>query len=168
MNDSEHEQAIDEFEAKITPLDQSDTAISPLSSPRFPKSRFSPLQRTLALRLSVVLSFMLLALLVFSDSFQLLRNATFGALGGLIPAPTPTLFGGEDSFYMDVSIPWTKVFLDGHLIRLPRNNDTPLKLARGRHLIEWSAEPFQTQSCIMSCHSLSTAPAHLLLMNLGN
>ena len=150
MNDSEHEQAIDEFEAKITPLDQSDTAISPLSSPRFPKSRFSPLQRTLALRLSVVLSFMLLTLLVFSGSFQLLRNATLGALGGLIPAPTPTLFGGEDSFYMDVSVPWTKVFLDGHLIRLPRNNDTPLKLARGRHLIEWHAEPFQTQSCIMS------------------
>ncbi len=130
MNNLEHEQPIDDCEAKITPLDQPESAISPLSPHRFLKSRFSPRQHTLALRLSVVLRFIVLVLIILPGSWQSLRTPPFGALSSLIPTPTPTLFPEEDSFYMNVNIPWTKVFLDGHLIHLPRNSDAPLKLAR--------------------------------------
>src|SRR6266566_7123264 len=106
MNNSKHEQPIDDCEAKITPLDQTDPAISPLLPHPFLKSRFSPRQRTLALRLSIVLSLIVLVLLILPGGWQSLRNTTFGALSSLIPTPTPTLFPGEDSFYMNVNIPW--------------------------------------------------------------
>src|SRR5438876_3197394 len=156
MNDLEHEQPTDDFEVEITPLDQPDTAISPLAPHRFLTPLFSPNWRTgvinhaPTLRLSVILGLALLVLLTLPGSFQTLPNTTFRALSSLIPTPTPTLPAGYDSFYMDVSVPWTKVFLDGHLVRLPRNIDVPLKLVRGRHLIEWRAEPFQPQSCVVS------------------
>src|SRR5437588_1181656 len=150
MNNQEPQQPIDDFEAEIMPLDQPDTAISPLHPHRFLAPLFSPHWRTPALRLSVVLSLVLLVLLTLPGSLQTLRNTTWGALSSLIPTPAPTLPPGYDNFYLDVSVPWTKVFLDGRLVRLPRNIDAPLKLARGRHHIEWHAEPFQPQSCVVS------------------
>jgi hypothetical protein len=167
MNNLEHEQPIDDCEAKITPLDQPEPAISPLSPHRFLKSRFSPRQHTLTLRLSVVLSFIVLVLIILPGSWQSLRNTPFGALSSLIPTPTPMLFPEEDSFYMNVNIPWTKVFLDGHLIYLPRNSDAPLKLARGHHLIEWHAEPFQPQSCIVSVPFALNDTCHFAVGEVG-
>jgi hypothetical protein len=150
VDDLEPEQLQDDLEEKIIPLPQTDDAQPSFPLRGFRKPHISPRQYRLSLRLSLVLSVILLLLLVLSGSPQLLRNATFGALGSAMPTPTATLFGEENTFYMDVSVPWTKVFLDGHLIHPPRNNEIPLKLARGRHLIEWHAEPFQNQSCIMS------------------
>jgi hypothetical protein len=150
VDDLEPEQLQDDLEEKIIPLPPTGDAQPSFLLRGFRKPHISPRQYRLSLRLSLVLSIILLLLLVLSSSFQLLRNATFGVLGRVMPTPTPTLFGEENTFYMDVSVPWTKVFLDGHLIHLPRNNETPLKLARGRYLIEWRAEPFQNQSCVMS------------------
>lgn len=148
MDDLEPEQLQDDFEEKIIPLPLPDDAIPTFPPRRTLKAPHPSRWHSLALRLSIVLSFMLL--LVLSGSFQTLRNTTFGALGILMPTPTPTLFPQEDSFYMNVNIPWTTVFLDGHLIHVPRNSEAPLKLALGHHLIEWHAEPFEPQSCIVS------------------
>src|SRR5712691_4738783 len=109
------------------PLDDADsarTSLPPRSSRRY----------TLALRLATAASVVLLALLVLPGSFPTLRNI----ISNLVPTPNPTLPASADRFYMDVSVPWTRVFVDGRLIHPPRISDhAPIWLARGHHLIEW-------------------------------
>ena len=153
MDDLRPEQSLEDSEIEITPLPQLDTttnsnaANTPLSPHPPVRPQLSPRQRTVALRLAVVVSIMLLALLVFPGSFPTLRNV----INNLVPTPTPTLPPGYNLFYMDVSVPWTRVSVDGHLVHPSRISDqAPIWLARGHHVIEWRAEPFQLQSCTIS------------------
>lgn len=100
---------------------------------------------------AIVASAVLLTFQVIPNSFSTMQSMMQQAVLPLIPASTPTLPPGYDSFYMDKDIPWAKVFVDGHQIRLPRIGvDEPLKLGRGHHLISWRAAPFQPQSCLLS------------------
>ena len=149
----EDQQPLDDAEISITALSQPDTSADTYSA-HTPLPPRSSRRYTLALRLATAASVVLLALLVLPGSFPTLRNI----ISNLVPTPIPTLPPGADRFYMDVSVPWTRVFVDGHLVHPPRIGvDAPLKLARGQHLIEWRADPFLPQSCTVSVPRQSPA-----------
>ncbi|TME06456.1 MAG: hypothetical protein E6I80_13715 [Chloroflexi bacterium] len=155
MNEiEEHEQPQDDFEVEIISLDQP-SIIGDRNNIPFvplpPKIRSTRHQPNWSLRLAIVASAVLLAFQVIPNSFSTMQSMMQQAVLPLIPASTPALPPGYDSFYMDKDIPWAKVFVDGHQIRLPRIGvDEPLKLGRGHHLISWLAAPFQPQSCLLS------------------
>ncbi len=148
MDDLEHEQAHDDLEAKITPIPASDeTAPSEHLDHSSRKPRFSSRRLNLILRVSVIINLILLALLVIPGSLPTLGHL-FTSLG---PASTPTLAPGAGNFYLDVNVPWTKVFIDGHLVGIPRiSSEPPITLAPGRHLVEWRADPFSPKSCVLT------------------
>ena len=107
--------------------------------------RFTPRQRRM--QLIVTISVVLLALLIVFGSSAAVR--------GLIirqPTPTPTLVPGANLFYIQLQPAWGKIALDGHtLARLPViGKDAPLQLVAGRHVLQWIAPPFVTQSCTVS------------------
>lgn len=68
-----------------------------------------------------------------------------------LEAGNAALSPGDNSFYMQTDIPWTRVSIDGQQIKLPRTSiDAPVTLKPGSHLITWRAAPFQPQSCHLS------------------
>ena len=114
-------------------------------------------QRTITLRVAVVLSFLLLLVLVLPNSVANLGSTAVGVLQSWFPHPSPTLFSDNSSstidggYYVDVSVPWTQVLIDGKLVHLPLlNKDVPLQLGYGHHIITWHAAPFVAQSCVLS------------------
>lgn len=101
-----------------------------------------------ARRVAIVASAFLLLAVVIVASVPAIRQQAVGPLVRLIPTPTATLVPGSDRFYLETDVPWTSVSLDGQPVR-PHHpgSDPPLRLARGRHQIEWQANPFQPQRC---------------------
>jgi hypothetical protein len=158
MKDREHQQPdtdtgdLDDSDSLVQitslPLDQVNAPVPLwLSSRWLLKARLPRKQRSLVLRLSVILSFILLIVLVLPGSATALSNIAAGALNSLIPVSTPTP-PWADRFYFDTEVPWTTVLLDGHSLHVPRIGiDAPLQLAQGSHIIEWQAAPFLKQSC---------------------
>ncbi|MDQ6662603.1 MAG: hypothetical protein M3Z24_16765, partial [Chloroflexota bacterium] len=144
----------DDLEVEITPLEPT---VSPhLSRPaRFSGKYLLPeRQRALALSASVILSLVLLLSIVLPGSLPTLRSLTtklFTAAPVPTPASTRQVLRETNRFYLDVNIPWTQVFLDGHLLSVPRLHiDPPLQLKSGRHSLEWRAAPFEVQSCVIT------------------
>ena len=165
MKDREHQQPeadtgdSDDSLVQITPLpfDQEDNLI-PLWLPSrwLLKARLPRKQRSLVLRLSLMLSFILLIVLVLPGSATALSNIAAGALTSLIPVSTPTP-SWADHFYFDTEVPWTEVSLDGHPLHVPRIGiDAPVQLAQGSHILVWQAAPFLKQSCRLDV--LPTSP----------
>lgn len=149
MDNLEHEQPTDDLDAQITPLDPPGIDNAPTLPRWFIFTRLTLRQRTITLRIALVLSLLLFAVVALPGSFPALRTVTTGIFRG--PVPTSQAVVSEDSFYLDVSMPWTQVFVDGQLIRLPHINvDPPLKLKSGTHTIIWDAQPFLAQSCRVS------------------
>lgn len=72
----------------------------------------------------------------------------------LFPRPSTSASQQEyipDYFFFDVDAPWATVTLDGKVTRPPvPGREGPLRLARGRHLVRWSAEPFLDQQCVFT------------------
>lgn len=120
--------------------------IQPMSSwPARPSlaPRFTPRQRRMQLIITIGVVILALAI-VFASSP--------GVRGLIIPKPTPTLVPGVNLFYFQLQPAWGKVAIDGRaLVRLPViGKDAPVQLAVGRHLLQWIAPPFVTQSCTVS------------------
>ena len=149
MDDLEHEQPTDDLDAQITPLDPPGMDNAPTLPRWFIFTRLTPRQRTIILRVALVLSLFLFTVVALPGSCPALRTVTADIFRG--PVPTSQAVVSENSFYLDVSMPWTRVFVDGQLIRLPHINvDPPLKLKPGTHIITWDAQPFLAQSCRVS------------------
>lgn len=165
MDDLEHEQAHDDLEAKITPIPASDeTTPSENLDHSSRKTRLSPQRLNLILRLSVIINLILLALLVLPGSLPTLGHL----FTGLGPASTPTLTPGSGNFYLDVNVPWTKVFIDGQLVEVPRISiELPITLTPGRHLIEWRAAPFQPESCVLTVPYTIDSTCHVVSEEVG-
>jgi hypothetical protein len=145
MDDLEHEQPTDDLDEQITPLDPPGMDNGPTLPRWFIFTRLAPRQRTIILRVALVLSLLLFAVIALPGSFPVLRTMT------PVPTSTSQAVVSENRFYLDVSMPWTQVFIDGQLIRLPHMNvDPPLKLKSGTHIITWYAQPFLAQSCRVS------------------
>lgn len=95
---------------------------------------------------------MLVVIIVVASS-PAARDALETGIFGRAPTPTATLAPGLDLFYIEGIPSWSQVSTDGHRlihIPIPGIGQSPLQLPRGHHLVAWHADPFQTQSCIIS------------------
>lgn len=151
MDDTEQTQLPDESEEQIVPLDEMHAPADFFQSSQRLVKKFTPRQRTLALRISVMLSLLLLIVLVIPASIPGVRDFPAQLYNRIVPPPLPTLAPGVNSFYFDVNVPWETVTIDGHATAIPRIGiDRPIVLARGKHVIGWRADPFQEQECTVS------------------
>ncbi len=104
-------------------------------------------------RLSALLTVSLvgLALLMLVGSVLPIQQIQEGK--GLRARQTPAPLTGPDLFYFSPLPSWGTVFLDGQpLAHVPVpivGNEPPLRLPRGRHVLEWQAAPFESQRCIL-------------------
>lgn len=93
----------------------------------------------------------LLAVLLLVTLVPALRTGAESSLHAFAPTPSETLAPGSDRFYFSASVPWTAVSLDGHVVTPPWiGYDPPLALPRGLHQLEWHADPFLPQRCLLS------------------
>src|SRR5258708_17626788 len=152
MVDVECAQSKDDFEVEIADLDELGTAAYSSKPARsLLRPRFSPRQRRL--QLAITSSIVMLAILIILGSTAPVREL----VGSIFPGPTatPSAASGSETglFYVQASPSWGQLSIDGHVFaHLPGVGvGPPLRLARGRHVLEWRAEPF---------------PAHHLIFNI--
>jgi len=166
MGDVESEQSQDDFEVEIADLDELGTAANSSKPARsLLRPRFSPRQRRL--QLAITSSIVVLVILIILGSTAPVRDL----VGSILPGPTatPSAASGSETglFYFQASPSWGQLSIDGHVVaQLPDvGTGPPLRLARGRHVLEWRAEPFLAQHCVVtvptnynvdSCHRQSS------------
>src|SRR6266571_2563341 len=150
MKDAGSDQSQDDFAVEITDLDKPQTAAHRL--PRA-SSRVRFISRRHRLPVIVVTSaIVVLALLLILETATPVRELVGTLFARHTPTPIPTLFPGEDLFYIQAEPSWGHLILDGHAVgHLPMIGiQTPLRLSRGKHTLTWRAEPFSEQQCILS------------------
>jgi hypothetical protein len=144
MDNQRHADAGDDFQADVSDLGQPTVSTPPALEPRL-----TPRRR--AVRLAGTLGVLFVALLVILASVPAVRDR---AMALAFPTPTPALAPGADLFYLPVNPRGIIVLLDGYpLAHVPVPNDPhPLRLARGRHQLEWrgGAFPFLPRQCVVS------------------
>ncbi len=135
---------------------------SPLSGHPPLAPRFTLRQRRLQLVVTIaIVSFLLLVLL---DSYSPVRNRVLRAIVPSALSPVATVGMNSNLFYFDASPVWGKLFIDGKLVVHPPTHmdEMPLRLMHGHHLIQWQAQPFVTQLCIVSVpFNIMTDSCHL-------
>src|SRR5260370_2225827 len=151
MGDVESEQSQDDFEVEIADLDELGTAANSSKPARsLLRPRFSRRQRRL--QLAITSSIVLLVILIILGSTAPVRDL----VGSILPGPTatPSAASGSETglFYFQASPSWGQLSIDGHVVaQLPDvGTGPPLRLARGRHVLEWRAEPFLAQHCVVT------------------
>jgi len=88
------------------------------------------------------------------------------SLGALLrpatPTPTEPLSVGADRLYFANSVPWGVLQVDGRTTGVPTLDQGPLTLARGRHILDYRAEPFRRFRCTVSVPAADsdTCPLH--------
>jgi hypothetical protein len=146
MRNGELEEPQDDLEVEITSLDEGKAARFTSGAVRlFAQQHKRPL--TIA-----TVGMVALAILLIVVNTSAVRGLAVRALALPTPAPTQALYPGENLFYVQADPVWGHLTVDGHAItRLPVVGvNAPLRLARGRHELVWSAEPFRQQRCILS------------------
>ena len=139
----------DEHEVRIVPLGETPPASTPPTGT-------GGARRRLSLRVGAGLSLLLLALLVLVLALPRFNNGQSVVHLGATTSPGPTGAASRTSFqvayfYFGVDVPWTRVFLDSHLIPVPRVGlDPPFLLYPGQHIIFWHAPPFLQRYCTIS------------------
>ena len=122
--------------------------------------RLTPRQRTA--RGGVAAASVLLALVLLCALAPEVRRAAQEVVFGPTATPAPTLAPGSDAVWFVPAAPGETVQLDGRtLTALPLPGDPhPLRLSHGTHHIQWRADPFQPQSCVISVPAapLDTCP----------
>jgi len=120
--------------------------------------KFRLFSRRRALRYILPVSVVVLTLLVIFGSSDLVRNTVELQLFGPTPTPTTVLIPGEDLFYIQETLSWGNLSIDGQMVsHLPRLGiDPPLRLTRGLHLLIWRVEPFLPQVCYISVPATDT------------
>jgi len=154
---------MDEFDIDVVPLkhEAPGERVS-LSSPTQLRSplaaRLGPRERLL--HASVILGVLLLALVVLVAVTPGARSAVVGAVLGPTPTVTTALLDGNDRFAVEDQVPWGTLLIDGR----PRSKVTPVQpatntglpqlmtfgLGRGRHQLEYRADPFPVLRCTLS------------------
>jgi hypothetical protein len=157
MSDVEHKQPQDDATVEITDIDGLDGVAADsktVSSAKLLRPGLEPgfAPRQHRLQLVVTAGIVVLALLVILGSTAPVRELVSGVFIRPAPTPVPTLAPGADLFYVEGNPPWGKLSIDGHAIaQLPRMSlDPPLRLARGRHVLVWKADPFLSLRCTVS------------------
>jgi len=146
MRNDELEEPQDDSGIEITSLDEGKAArLAPGAVRLFARRHKRPLTMATAAMVA-------LAILLIVVNTSAVRGLAVKVLALPALAPTQALYSGEDLFYVRADPVWGHLTLDGRAItRLPVIGvNAPLRLARGRHELVWSADPFQQQSCILS------------------
>jgi len=136
----------DDLDIEITALDEGKPAgFAPNAYRQFVRRHKRPLTAMTASMVALVI----LLLVVYTPA---VRGLAARVLALPTPVPTGVLYPGEDLFFVQVNPVWGHLTVDGRAItHLPIFGvSAPLRLARGRHELVWSAEPFQAQRCILS------------------
>ncbi len=157
MSDVEQEQPQDDATVEITGIDGLDGVAADGKTVSSTKPLRSRLEAGVSahrhrLQLVVTTGIVVLALLVILGSTAPVRELVSGVFMRPAPTPVPTLAPGADLFYVQGHPPWGQLSIDGHaLAHLPRiSHDPPLRLARGRHVLVWKADPFLSLRCTVS------------------
>lgn len=96
-----------------------------------------------------VIGTIVLILIIIAGGLAAARTIGKGVIGPA-PTPTPTLFPGENLFYVTTYPSWGTISIDGHkMTHLPKVGDTPIELSEGGHEIVWNAPPFPAQRCLI-------------------
>src|SRR5260221_3610885 len=114
MDDLEHEQPTDDLDAQITPLDPPGMDNAPTLPRWFIFTRLTPWQRTIVLRVSLVLSLFLFSVVALPGSFPALRTVTSDRFRST--SPTYNAGMSQDSFYFDVNKTCTPHFVQQPLL----------------------------------------------------
>jgi hypothetical protein len=156
-------EAIDDDELTISELDEQDTVRYSFLDRWLLNARPSARRRTISLRLSMIIGVILLVAIAISSSYPTLTTLTGSVVRSFEPTPTPIPAPINNKFFVDVNIPGTQVFIDGHQLgHIPLVNEgTPLTVANGHHIIVWKAYPFRTQSCTFSVPDANTDTCQL-------
>src|SRR5262249_20351671 len=78
------------------------------------------------------------------------------SLGALLRAATPTaagpLLAGAEAIYFVDGVPWGMLHVDGRVASIPTLDQGPptLTLGRGRHSLDYHADPFRRVRCTIS------------------
>ncbi|MGI9059048.1 MAG: hypothetical protein ACR2H5_10760 [Ktedonobacteraceae bacterium] len=119
----------------------------------FPSSiKLTSVARQRRFQLILTASIVAIVVVIILGSSLPVRNLAVRLLAARVPTPTATLVPGVDLFYIDGAPSWGSAYLDGQRMKhLPNVGvDPPLRIARGQHVLEWKADPFQEQRCIVS------------------
>ncbi len=154
---------MDEFDIDVVPLKhEAPGERGSLSSPTQARSplatRLGPRERLL--RASAILGVLLLALAVLVAVTPGARSAVVGAVLGPTPTATTALLDGNDRFVVEDPVPWGTLLIDGRpgpkvTPGQPATQTSPPQLitfglARGRHQLEYRADPFPVLRCTLS------------------
>ncbi len=144
MDDTERENAPDDFTVEITDLDGPVTLARPLGW------RLTARQRRLSVAATVGLFVLVMGLLLSSVSD--VRGLLGQAFNHPASTPTTSALAGSLFVYLRGNPTWGHFTLDGKaLAHAPIiGHDLPLTLARGRHTIVWQAAPFKPKTCIFT------------------
>ena len=112
----------------------------------------SSVARQRRFQLILTASIVAIVVVIILGSSLPVRNLAVHLLAARVPTPTATLVPSVDLFYIDGAPSWGSAYLDGQRMKhLPLVGvDPPLRIARGQHVLEWKADPFQEQLCIVS------------------
>ncbi|HEU0004291.1 MAG TPA: hypothetical protein VFQ36_25535 [Ktedonobacteraceae bacterium] len=146
MRKSEPDEPQDDLDVEITSLDEGKSfGLASDAVRMFARRHRRPLTAATA-------GMVALAILLIVLSTSAVRGLAVRVLN--LPAPTATraLYPGEDLFFVRADPAWGHLTIDGRAITsLPVvGTNAPLRLARGQHVLVWSAEPFQAQRCTLS------------------
>jgi hypothetical protein len=155
---------MDDFDIEIAPLrratadDQADERVDAHGERSPTAPRLSPRGR--ALRLGGILGALLTAVAVLVAVTPGARSAVVGFVIGPTPTATQTLDGGRDAFAVEDQVPWGRLTIDGHpgpqlypaqsVTQFTLPQLATFVLARGRHQVEYRADPFPTVRCTLS------------------
>lgn len=159
---------MDEFDIDVVPLkhDVSDAREStasptPVRSPL--ATRLGPRERLL--RSSGLLGVLLLAVALLVAVTPGARSAVVGAVLGPTPTATTALLDGNDRFAVEDQVPWGTLLIDGRpgpkvTPGQPATQTSPPQLItfglpRGRHQLEYRADPFPVLRCTLSVPAAS-------------
>ncbi|HEY7022516.1 MAG TPA: hypothetical protein VH349_15470 [Ktedonobacterales bacterium] len=132
------------------PVSSADTSASPSRTPRRRLLIVASLFALLAALLSALL-------LIPPDN----RAATLILFGGPTSTPMRALEPGDDAFLWEYSVPWGQLLIDGHAGPDVRGSSlhadstgkpvgAPFHLSRGRHILQYHAQPFPALTCVVS------------------
>lgn len=145
---TDREQAADDSDIEIVPLSEITAKEHSIRSelPARVYSSLAPRQRRRRLFVFVMLAALIL-LIVFSSMASIREFAA-----RIIPTPAPAPPLDASQFYVQSDPPWGQLVIDGRAItHVPViGTDPPLRLSFGRHMLQWRAAPFLTQSCTLT------------------
>ena len=159
VDEREREKKRRDLEVEIVDLpDEKDDEDTPRKRATRPFSHFSSsiqpnsVARQRRFQLAVTASMLAIVIIVILSSSLPVRTLAVRLFSAPTPVPTAPIALGSDLFYIDGAPAWGRAYLDGHLIaHLPRVAiDAPLRIARGQHVMQWRADPFQEQRCLVS------------------